>query len=87
MPAATESRPSLRYFDILKSVIRLLATDLDGTFWGPDFVAPPEHVAAVDEDRRQHQPMLGKAQFCQSRAPGRCGQNGYTLACQLIDSS
>jgi len=47
--APPESRTSLRYFDILKPVIRLLATDLDGTFWGPDFVPPPEHVAAVDE--------------------------------------
>ena len=32
-----------------EAVIRLLATDLDGTFWGRDFVPPPEHVAAVDE--------------------------------------
>jgi hydroxymethylpyrimidine pyrophosphatase-like HAD family hydrolase len=30
-------------------VIRLVATDLDGTFWDEDLVVPPAHVAAVDE--------------------------------------
>ncbi len=43
----SESRPSVGYSDILKPVIRRLATDLDGTFWGPDVVLPPEHLEAV----------------------------------------
>ena len=30
-------------------VIRLVATDLDGTFWGEDLVVPPAHLAAVEE--------------------------------------
>ncbi|MGO9857561.1 MAG: hypothetical protein ACLPYY_21280 [Acidimicrobiales bacterium] len=40
-------------------MIRLLATDLDGTFWGSDFVPPPEHVAAVDELARQDVTVCG----------------------------
>lgn len=30
-------------------MIRLVATDLDGTFWGPDRTPPARHVAAVRE--------------------------------------
>jgi Cof subfamily protein (haloacid dehalogenase superfamily) len=30
-------------------VIRLVATDLDGTFWGEDLVVPPAHLAAAEE--------------------------------------
>lgn len=30
-------------------VIRLVATDLDGTFWNADMVVPEQHLGAVDE--------------------------------------
>jgi len=42
---------------------------------------------AIDENCRQRQPMVGKALFCQSRAPRRCGQNDYILTRRLIDGS
>jgi len=35
----------------------------------------------------QRQPVVGQARFCRSRAPRRCGQNGHTLPCELIDGS
>jgi len=31
------------------AVIRLVATDLDGTFWDEDLVIPPAHLAAAEE--------------------------------------
>jgi hydroxymethylpyrimidine pyrophosphatase-like HAD family hydrolase len=34
-------------------VIRLIATDLDGTLWGPDMVVPPDHVEAIEELARR----------------------------------
>lgn len=30
-------------------MIRLVATDLDGTFWDASFVPPPSHVAVAGE--------------------------------------
>jgi hydroxymethylpyrimidine pyrophosphatase-like HAD family hydrolase len=87
MPAATESRPSLRYFDILKSVIRLLATDLDGTFWGPDFVAPPEHVAAVDELARQGVTVLAATSRRPKLTKQRLADHGLVLPAVLIDGA
>lgn len=34
-------------------VIRLVATDLDGTFWDRDLVVPPAHVEAIEELARR----------------------------------
>jgi hydroxymethylpyrimidine pyrophosphatase-like HAD family hydrolase len=87
MPAATESRPSLRYFDILKSVIRLLATDLDGTFWGPDFVPPPEHVAAVDELACKGVTVLAATSRRPKLTKQRLADHGLVLPAVLIDGA
>jgi hydroxymethylpyrimidine pyrophosphatase-like HAD family hydrolase len=81
------TRPSLRYFDILKSVIRLLATDLDGTFWGRDFVPPPEHVAAVDELVRQGVTVLAATSRRPRLTKRRLADHGLVLPAVLIDGA
>jgi hydroxymethylpyrimidine pyrophosphatase-like HAD family hydrolase len=74
-------------FDILKSVIRLLATDLDGTFWGPDLVPPPEHLVAVDELTRRDVTVLAATSRRPRVAKQRLGDVGLTLPAVLIDGA
>ena len=75
------------YSDILKPVIRLVATDLDGTFWGPDFVPPPEHVAAVDELARQDVTVLAATSRRPRVTKQRLGDHGLALPAVLIDGA
>jgi len=82
-----KSRPSLRYFDILKPMIRLLATDLDGTFWGPDFVPPSDHVAAVHALERQDVTVLAATSRRPKPTKQRLGDHGLVLPAILVDGA
>ena len=75
------------YADILKPVIRLLATDLDGTFWGRDFVPPPEHLAAVDELERQGVTVLAATSRRPRMTKQRLADHGLALPAVLIDGA
>jgi hydroxymethylpyrimidine pyrophosphatase-like HAD family hydrolase len=68
-------------------VIRLLATDLDGTFWGPDFVPPPEHVAAIDELVRQDVTVLAASSRRPKVTKQRLADQGLVLPAVLIDGA
>jgi hydroxymethylpyrimidine pyrophosphatase-like HAD family hydrolase len=68
-------------------VIRLVATDLDGTFWGPDFAPPAEHIAAVQELERRDVTVLAAT----SRRPRMTRQRlegvGLKMPAVLIDGA
>lgn len=68
-------------------MIRLLATDLDGTFWGPDFVPPPEHIAAVDELARQDVTVLAATSRRPRLTRQRLADHGLALPAVLIDGA
>ncbi len=68
-------------------MIRLLATDLDGTFWGPDFVPPQEHVAAVDELVRQGVTVLAATSRRPRPTKQRLADHGLALPAVLIDGA
>jgi hydroxymethylpyrimidine pyrophosphatase-like HAD family hydrolase len=72
---------------ILKAMIRLLATDLDGTFWGPDFVPPAEHVAAVDELARRGVIVVAATSRRPRVTKQRLSSVGLTLPAVLIDGA
>jgi hydroxymethylpyrimidine pyrophosphatase-like HAD family hydrolase len=67
--------------------IRLVVTDLDGTFWGRDFTVPPAHVAAVAELSARGVTVLAAT----SRRPRVVGQAlgdaGLTLPAVLLDGA
>jgi hydroxymethylpyrimidine pyrophosphatase-like HAD family hydrolase len=66
-------------------VIRLLATDLDGTFWGRDLVPPAEHVAAVAELTRRGVTVLAATSRRPRVVRQRLGDAGLSLPAVLID--
>jgi hydroxymethylpyrimidine pyrophosphatase-like HAD family hydrolase len=68
-------------------VIRLLATDLDGTFWGRDFVPPPEHVAAVEELARQDVTVLAATSRRPRPTRQRLADHGLALPAVLMDGA
>ena len=78
---------SVGYSDILTPVIRLLATDLDGTFWGPDFVPPPEHVAAVEELARRDVTVLAATSRRPRPTRQRLAAHGLALPAVLMDGA
>jgi hydroxymethylpyrimidine pyrophosphatase-like HAD family hydrolase len=77
----------VEYFDILKPVVRLLATDLEGTFWGPDFVPPPEHLAAVEELARQDVTVLAATSRRPRLTKQRLADHGLALPAVLMDGA
>lgn len=68
-------------------MIRLVATDLDGTFWGPDFVPPAEHIAAVHELERRRVTVLAATSRRPSVTKQRLGGVGLKLPAVLIDGA
>ena len=68
-------------------MIRLLATDLDGTFWGPDLVAPPEHVAAVEELVNRGVTVLAATSRRPRVARKKFSDVGLSLPAVLIDGA
>lgn len=68
-------------------MIRLLATDLDGTFWGPDFVPPPEHVAAVKELERRGVTVLAATSRRPRPTKQRLSDAGLLLPAVLVDGA
>ena len=70
-----------------ETVIRLVATDLDGTFWGADFVPPAEHVAAVRELERRGVTVLAATSRRPRATEQRLGDAGLTLPAVLIDGA
>lgn len=68
-------------------MIRLVATDLDGTFWGPDFVPPIEHVAAVHELARREVTVLAATSRRPRVTRQRLGDAGLVLPAVLIDGA
>jgi hydroxymethylpyrimidine pyrophosphatase-like HAD family hydrolase len=64
-----------------------LATDLDGTFWGPDLVAPPEHVAAAEELMHKGVTVL-VATSRRPRVTGkRLAEAGLVVPAVLVDGA
>ena len=68
-------------------MIRLLATDLDGTFWGRDFVPPPEHLAAVDELEGRGVTVLAATSRRPRPTNERLTHHGLALPAVLIDGA
>jgi hydroxymethylpyrimidine pyrophosphatase-like HAD family hydrolase len=68
-------------------VIRLVATDLDGTFWGRDLIAPVEHVAAVKELLRRDVTVLAATSRRPRVAKKHLGAAGLDLPAVLIDGA
>jgi hydroxymethylpyrimidine pyrophosphatase-like HAD family hydrolase len=66
-------------------MIRLLATDLDGTFWGRDLVPPVEHVAAVYELARRGVTVLAATSRRPRVVRRQLGDVGLRLPAVLID--
>jgi hydroxymethylpyrimidine pyrophosphatase-like HAD family hydrolase len=69
------------------AVIRLVATDLDGTFWGPDLVPPAEHLDAVHELARQDVTVLATTSRRPRVTKRRLGDAGLKLPAVLIDGA
>ena len=68
-------------------MIRLVTTDLDGTFWGPDLVPPADHVAAVDELARRGLTVLAATSRRPRVAGQRLGGAGLKLPAVLMDGA
>jgi len=68
-------------------VIRLVATDLDGTFWGPDLVPPAEHIAAVHELERRNVTVLAATSRRPRVTRQRLGGVGLKIPAVLIDGA
>jgi hydroxymethylpyrimidine pyrophosphatase-like HAD family hydrolase len=64
-----------------------VATDLDGTFWGPGLVPPAEHVAAVHELARRNVTVLAATSRRPRVAEQRLGDVGLKLPAVLIDGA
>ena len=70
-----------------EAVIRLLATDLDGTFWGPGLVPPAVHVDAVAELARRDVTVLAATSRRPRVARRLLGNVGLKLPAVLIDGA
>jgi hydroxymethylpyrimidine pyrophosphatase-like HAD family hydrolase len=68
-------------------MIRLVATDLDGTFWGRDLIAPDAHVAAVKELLRRGVTVLAATSRRPRVAKKHLGAAGLELPAVLIDGA
>jgi hydroxymethylpyrimidine pyrophosphatase-like HAD family hydrolase len=68
-------------------VIRLVATDLDGTFWDSGLVPPPSHVAAVDELSRAGVTVLAATSRRPRVVARQLGAVGLALPAVLIDGA
>jgi hydroxymethylpyrimidine pyrophosphatase-like HAD family hydrolase len=68
-------------------VIRLVATDLDGTLWGPDMVVPQRHVQAIRDLARRGVTVLA-ATSRRPRAVRPCFERaGLALPAVLVDGA
>ena len=68
-------------------VIRLVATDLDGTFWDASFVPPPAHVAVVGELVEAGVTVLAATSRRPRPVRQRLSDAGLLLPAVLIDGS
>jgi hydroxymethylpyrimidine pyrophosphatase-like HAD family hydrolase len=68
-------------------VIRLVATDLDGTFWGRNFVPPAEHVTAVHELARRDVSVLAATSRRPRVTKQRLADVGLKLPAVMIDGA
>ena len=66
-------------------VIRLVATDLDGTFWGPELVPPAGNIAAVHELERRGVTVLAATSRRPRGTSRRLRAVGLKLPAVLID--
>ncbi len=70
-----------------QGVIRLIATDLDGTLWGPDMVVPERHARAIGELARRGVTVLA-ATSRRPRAVRPCFERaGLVLPAVLVDGA
>ena len=68
-------------------MIRLVATDLDGTLWGPDMVVPTQHARAIEELTRRGVTVLA-ATSRRPRVVLPCLQRvGLALPAVLVDGA
>jgi hydroxymethylpyrimidine pyrophosphatase-like HAD family hydrolase len=68
-------------------VIRLVATDLDGTLWGPDMVLPERHAQAISELARRGVTVLAATSRRPRVTRPRLEQAGLTLPAVLLDGA
>jgi hypothetical protein len=68
-------------------VIRLVATDLDGTFWDASFVPPSSHVAVVGELMKADVTVLAATSRRPRHVRQRLCDAGLLLPAVLIDGS
>ena len=68
-------------------MIRLLATDLDGTFWGPDLMPPPAHVAAVQHLQRRGVTVLAATSRRPRVVAAHLAAVGLRLPAVLLDGA
>ncbi len=68
-------------------MIRLLATDLDATFWGPDLVPPKEHVDAVSVLADRGVTVLAATSRRPKVAEKHLGDAGLRLPAVLVDGA
>jgi len=70
-----------------RGVIRLVATDLDGTFWDRDLVIPQAHVDAVEELTHNGVTVLAATSRRPRVVRRQLVQAGLTLPAVLIDGA
>jgi hydroxymethylpyrimidine pyrophosphatase-like HAD family hydrolase len=68
-------------------VIRLVATDLDGTLWGPDTVVPERHAQAIRELGRRGVTVLAATSRRPRVVRQRLEQAGLALPAVLVDGA
>ncbi len=68
-------------------MIRLVATDLDGTFWDSGLVPPPSHLAAVDELSGAGVTVLAATSRRPRVVARQLGAVGLALPAVLIDGA
>ena len=66
-------------------MIRLVATDLDGTFWDPDLIPPRAHVMAANELIDAGVTVLGRN--VPAAASGRSAAGGWARILDLVEAS
>jgi hydroxymethylpyrimidine pyrophosphatase-like HAD family hydrolase len=68
-------------------VIRLVATDLDGTLWGPDMAVPDQHAQAIDELTRRGVTVLAATSRRPRVVRPRLQRAGLSLPAVLLDGA
>lgn len=83
----TQPLPRVPRRDRVEEVIRLVATDLDGTFWGPEMVVPERHVQTIDQLCRRGVTVLAATSRRLRVVRPRFQEAGLALPAVLVDGA